>query len=185
MGSLKQYAAPDSEASSVRDCYGLAKSTANSPRDIRRVRSLIHNDTLIIVKGIMSEEDALEALAYGADGIWVSNGGGQRAKSSPSVINVLKRICSSVRKVNPRCSIFVDSGITRGTDVMKCLAFGATAVFINRPIMWALEYKGQEGCEELMDILNEELKLAMALTHCFQLCDITEAQVIHKVRARL
>ena len=56
---------------------------------------------------------------------------------------------------------------------MKCLALGATAVFINRPIMWALNWKGQEGCENLMSILNEELKLAMALTHSFSLKDIT------------
>lgn len=185
MGSLKQYASSEEEGQSVRDCYGLAQSKDNSVTEISRVRSLIKKDTLIIVRGIMSEEDAEEALLHGADGIWVSNGGGQRAKSSPSLINVLQRICTSIRKVNATCPILVDSSITRGTDVMKCLAFGATAVFINRPIMWALEYNGQEGCEELMDILNEELKLAMALTHCFALQDITEEQVIHKVRARL
>ena len=68
---------------------------------------------------------------------------------------------------------------------MKCLAFGANAVFISRPVMWALQYNGQLGCEELMDILNEELKLAMALTHCFNLKDITETQVIHKIRHKL
>lgn len=122
----------------------------------------------------MCEEDAQEALLYEADGIWVSSGGGQRAMSSPSLINVLKRICTSIKKVKADCPIFVDSSISRGTDVMKCLAFGATAVFVNRPIMWALQYKGQEGCEELMRILNEELRLAMALTHCFGLNDITE-----------
>ena len=133
----------------------------------------------------MCEEDALEALSHGADGIWISNGGGHRAKSSPSLINVLKRICSTVREQYPDCPILCDSSVSRGTDVMKCLAFGASAVFVNRPVMWALEYNGQEGCEELMSILNEELKLAMALTHCFSLKDITEEQVVHKVRARL
>jgi len=174
MGSLKQYATGEG-SDSFRDCYGLAQSNSdNSVSEIARVRSLLKKDTLIIVRGIMCEEDALEALSHGADGIWVSNGGGHRAKSSPSLINVLKRICTAVRKVNANCPILAESCITRGTDILKCLAFGATAVFVNRPIMWALEYKGQQGCQELMDILNEELTLAMALTHCFALKDVTE-----------
>lgn len=68
---------------------------------------------------------------------------------------------------------------------MKCLAFGATGVFVSRPIMWALSKAGEEGCMHMMSTLNEELKLAMALTHCFNIADITETQVIHKMYAKL
>jgi len=98
----------------------------------------------------------------------------------PSTISVLKEICTASKQKKSNCEVFVDSGITRGTDVMKCLALGANGVFINRPLMWALYKDGEEGCTSLMTLLNEELKLAMALTCCFNLADITEEQVIWK-----
>ena len=68
----------------------------------------------------------------------------------------------------PMAEIFVSSGIRRGTDVMKCLALGATAVFVKRPIMMALFFQGQDSVNHMINILNEELKLAMALTSCFK-----------------
>lgn len=68
---------------------------------------------------------------------------------------------------------------------MKCLALGANGVFVSRPVMWSLETGGELGCQEMMKMLNEELKLAMALTCCFKVADITFQQVIHKVRAKL
>lgn len=133
----------------------------------------------------MTKEDADEALGHGADAIWISNGSQLKAHSSPSTISVLKYINQHVRSKYPNAEIFIDSGIRRGTDALKCIAYGANAVFMSRPIMWALHYKGQEGCQELMSMFNEELKLAMALTHCLKLDHITEKQVIYQVRARL
>ena len=69
--------------------------------------------------------------------------------------------------------------------MLKCLAFGANAVFISRPVMWGLTMGGEQGVKNLMTMLNDELKLGMALTHCFKLSDVTENQVIHMVRPRL
>lgn len=81
--------------------------------------------------------------------------------------------------------MFIDSGVTRGTDIVKCIAYGADAVFLGRSMMWGLHFNGQEGVVDLMNMLNEEIKLAMALTHCFDLKEITEQKVIYQVKARL
>lgn len=70
--------------------------------------------------------------------------------------------------------ILVDSGVRRGTDVMKLIALGADAVLVSRPVMWALVHGGQTGVNNLLTMLNEELKLAMALTHCFRIQEVTE-----------
>ena len=98
---------------------------------------------------------------------------------------MLKHISQSARRLYPNCEIFIDSGIRRGTDILKCFAFGANGVFLSRPVMWGLHYNGKEGCVDLMNMVNEELKLAMALTHCFKLSEITENQVIYDVKPRL
>lgn len=135
----------------------------------------------VVIKGIMTKEDALDSFKHGADAIWISNGLNYKSHSSPSTIDVLKKIGQSVRATYPNAEILMDGDINRGTDVMKCLAFGANAVFVSQPMMWGLHYNGKEGCKEIMCMLNEELKLAMALTHCFKLSDITEKQVIYRV----
>ena len=139
-------------------------------KDIASIKSDSgRNDFKVIVKGVMCEEDALAVLEAGADGIWISNGSHLKPVSSPSTIDVLPSIAKSVKFHHPHAEIFIDSGIRKGTDVMKCLAHGADAVFISRPIMWGLHYKGEEGVKSLVVMLNEELKLAMALTHCFSI----------------
>merc|ERR1712086_824225 len=120
--------------------------------------------------------DAVTALDCGADAIWISNGSQMRSQSSPSTISVLKHISQSARRLYPKCEIFIESGIRRSTDILKCFAFGANGVFLSRPVMWGLHYNGTEGCVDLMNMVNEELKLAMALTHCFKLSEITENQ---------
>ena len=121
--------------------------------------------------------------------IWVSNGGNLKNAHQASTIGVLKSIVSAVRssafnKKN-HVEVYVSDGIRRGTDVVKALAYGAHAVFIQRPIMWGLVKGGEEGVHELLQMLNEEVKLAMALTHCLNLREITEEKVIHFVRAKM
>jgi len=128
----------------------------------------------IIVNGVMCTEDALAAMGAGADAIWVSNGCNNKALSSPSTINVLKGISQAVKSRYSHAQVFVDSGVRRGTDVMKMLAYGADAVFLNRPVVWGLHAGGEDGCKDIMTMLNEEIRLAMALTCCFKISDITE-----------
>jgi (S)-2-hydroxy-acid oxidase len=128
----------------------------------------------IVIKGVMCSEDGLAAMGAGADAIWVSNGCNNKALSSPSTINVLKGIVTAVKSKYSHAQVFVDSGVRRGTDVMKALAYGADAVFLNRPVVWGLHAGGEDGCKDIMAMLNEELRLAMALTCCFKIPDITE-----------
>ena len=143
------------------------------------------SDMKVVVKGVMCKEDGIQAISMGADAIYISNGCHKKAVGVPCTISVLKSIAQGVRARYPQAEIMIDSGSRRGTDVMKCLAYGANAVVLNRPIMWGLYFNGQNGVKSLCTMLNEELKLAMALTHCFKLEEITEQQVIHMVKPRL
>jgi (S)-2-hydroxy-acid oxidase len=114
----------------------------------------------IVVKGIMSVADAECAISSGIDAIWVSNHGARQLDTTPATIEVLPDI---VRAVAGKVEVYVDGGITRGTDVFKCLALGARAVFIGRPVLWGLARNGEEGVLHILTLLMDELQLAMAL----------------------
>ena len=114
----------------------------------------------ILVKGILTAEDALLALEKGVSGIIVSNHGGRQLDSVLTGIEALPEI---VEAVCGRCEIYVDGGIRRGTDVLKALALGARAVLIGRPVLWGLAVNGAEGVHHVLEILRAELELAMAL----------------------
>jgi isopentenyl diphosphate isomerase/L-lactate dehydrogenase-like FMN-dependent dehydrogenase len=87
----------------------------------------------IVIKGVMRVDDALACIQNKVDGIWVSNHGGRQLDSVPATIEVLSEICQAVAG---RMEVYMDGGIVRGTDVLKAIALGATAVFIGRPILW-------------------------------------------------
>eukprot|EP00347_Sterkiella_histriomuscorum_P024048 403332483 len=140
----------------------------------------------LVVRGIMNKQDALLAAQNGANAIWISNQGGKGLDTQPSAISVLKSITKTLRQQNfSNVQIFIDGGFRRGTEVMKALALGANAVFLCRPIAYALAHKGSEGIKEMFEMLNEELKLSMALTDVMDVSKITEDQVIHSFRPKL
>ena len=172
-GSLKKYTESEELPNNQKAQYNRAFSVSDI--DILKAK-LNHIGKKIIVKGIMTKEDAITALDHGADAIWISNG--SHMKSAPSTINVLRYINYHVRNKYPNAEIFVDSNATRGIDILKCIAYGANAVFLTQPILLGLRYNGREGVKDVMNILNEELKLAMAQTKCFNLSEVTEARVI-------
>jgi isopentenyl diphosphate isomerase/L-lactate dehydrogenase-like FMN-dependent dehydrogenase len=120
----------------------------------------------IILKGIVTPEDALIAIEYGVNGIIVSNHGGRQLDGTIAAIDALPPIC---RAVAGRCEIYVDGGIRRGTDILKALALGARAVLIGRPAIWGLTVDGSNGVENVLEILRNELALAMALAGCSNL----------------
>ena len=113
------------------------------------------------MKGILAEEDAALAVATGADGIIVSNHGARNLDTVPATAHVLSRI---VERVDGRLPILVDGGIRRGTDVLKALALGATAVLLGRPFLYALAAEGSDGVANCVSILRRELQMAMALS---------------------
>ena len=115
----------------------------------------------IIVKGLLTAEDALIAVQHGVAGICVSNHGGRQLDTVVSTCYALPEVVDAVAGA---AEVFVDGGIRRGTDILKALAFGARAVLIGRPYLYGLAVNGSEGVRHVVQILRSELETAMALT---------------------
>jgi len=115
----------------------------------------------ILLKGILNPDDAEQAVKAGVSGIIVSNHGARNLDTVPATIEVLPYI---TQRVNKKIPVLVDGGVRRGTDVVKAIALGANAVLIGRPICYGLACGGAEGVAKVLDILQKELRLAMALT---------------------
>ncbi|MSV35061.1 MAG: alpha-hydroxy-acid oxidizing protein [Bryobacterales bacterium] len=113
----------------------------------------------LFLKGLDGREDARLALEHGIDGILVSNHGGRSTDTLRPTIQALPEVVDTVGK---RIPVFVDGGVRRGTDVFKALALGATAVGIGRPFLWGMGAFGQAGVDRVLEIVQGELRLAMA-----------------------
>src|SRR3569623_2294885 len=140
----------------------LVKSQLDSAFDLKTLgwfRSLWPGK--LVVKGILDVDDAKMALDAGADAILVSNHGGRQLDSAPSPASVLSSI---VEAVGDRCEVYVDSGVRSGLDVLKFLGLGARACFIGRAYLYGLGAYGQAGVTRALEILHDELSVAMALT---------------------
>jgi isopentenyl diphosphate isomerase/L-lactate dehydrogenase-like FMN-dependent dehydrogenase len=112
----------------------------------------------IVVKGIVTREDATSAVDAGADAVYVSNHGGRAEASGWGALESLPEV---VEAVNGRVPVMVDSGFRRGTDVFKALALGADAVCIGRAYIWGLAAFGQAGVEKVLEMLKAELRMVM------------------------
>ena len=115
----------------------------------------------ILPKGVLNPDDADQAVKSGASAIIVSNHGSRNLDTVPPTIEVLPEV---VEKVAGRVPILMDSGIRRGTDVLKALALGASAVLIGRPYLYGLGVGGPEGVARIVNILQTEFRIAMALS---------------------
>ena len=114
----------------------------------------------VLVKGIMTPEDALLAAEHGASGVIVSNHGGRQLDGCLATVDALRPVVAALAG---RLPVFFDGGVRRGTDVLKALALGAQMVFVGRPMLWALAYDGQRGAQQALTLLRDELRLAMGL----------------------
>ena len=128
----------------------------------------------ILVKGILTAEDALLALEHGVSGIIVSNHGGRQLDGTVTSIEALPEIVDAVAG---RCEVYLDGGIRRGTDIFKALALGARAVLVGRPILWGLAVDGASGVQQVLSILHTELERAMKLAGCPTIASINRALV--------
>lgn len=135
---------------------GSGESSNLSWNTIKRMRNITRMK--IVLKGIVTPEDAELAVQNGIDGILVSNHGGRGEDNGRSTIDALPEIIAAV---NGRMLVIVDSGFRRGTDVIKALAMGAQAVGIGRPYLWGLGAFGQEGVERVLELLRTETRAAM------------------------
>jgi 4-hydroxymandelate oxidase len=114
----------------------------------------------VLVKGVLTPEDARLAAEHGAAGVVVSNHGGRQLDTVPAGADALPGV---VEAVGDRLDVLVDGGLRRGADVLKALALGARAVMVGRPVLWGLTVGGAEGVRAVVDILRGELEAALAL----------------------
>ena len=127
-------------------------------KDLEWVRSL--SSMKLLLKGVLSGDDARLAADAGVDGLIVSNHGGRQLDGAPASLDVLPEV---VEAAGDRLDVLMDGGIRRGSDVLKALALGARAVLIGRPYLWGLVVDGRAGVHRVLSLLREELTLAMAL----------------------
>ncbi|HLW02111.1 MAG TPA: alpha-hydroxy acid oxidase [Ktedonobacterales bacterium] len=128
----------------------------------------------ILLKGVLTAEDAARAVDVGIDGLIVSNHGGRQLDGVMSTIEALPEV---VEAVDGRCEVYMDGGIRRGTDILKALALGARAVLIGRPVFWGLAAGGEAGVRDVLRILADELLLAMRLAGCPTIASIDRSLV--------
>ena len=129
----------------------------------------------LVIKGIVTREDAELCVEHGVDGIVVSNHGGRAEASGRSTIECLPEI---VAAVDGRIPVLIDSGFRRGTDIFKAMALGADAICIGRPYLWGLGAFGQTGVERVLDILLRELTIVMRQMGTTRIGDITRASIV-------
>nr|AAO45191.1 RH48327p [Drosophila melanogaster] len=144
-------------------------------KDIAWLKGITHLP--IVVKGVLTAEDAVLAQEFGCAGLIVSNHGARQIDTVPASIEALPEI---VKAVGDNLVVMLDGGIMQGNDIFKALALGAKTVFVGRPAVWGLAYNGQKGVEEMLSVLRKDFETTMALIGCQNLGDITSAMVVHE-----
>jgi isopentenyl diphosphate isomerase/L-lactate dehydrogenase-like FMN-dependent dehydrogenase len=160
------------------DDIDLSKVTATHPANlnwefVKRLRDSV--TVKLLLKGIVTREDAQIAVEHGVDGLIVSNHGGRAEESLRSTIESLPEVIEGAAGKIP---VLVDGGIRRGTDIFKALALGATAVGIGRPEAWGLAAFGQPGVEAVLEMLRHELRTIMRQTGTTSVDKITRSYVV-------
>jgi len=128
----------------------------------------------VVVKGILTAEDARLACEHGAAAVVVSNHGGRQLDGVSSSLDALEEV---VEAVDGRAEVLLDGGVRRGTDALKALALGARAVLIGRAMVWGLAAAGEEGVTDVLRLLQREVELGLALLGCASPADVSRAHV--------
>ncbi|MDQ3823842.1 MAG: alpha-hydroxy-acid oxidizing protein, partial [Actinomycetota bacterium] len=138
-----------------------AMSAGVTWRDVEEIASA--SGLPVLVKGVLTAEDALLAVEHGAAGVVVSNHGGRQLDGVPATLDALPEV---VEAVGGRVEVLVDGGIRRGTDVLKALALGARAAMAGRAVLWGLAVDGEPGVRRVLELLRGEIELGLALLGC-------------------
>jgi isopentenyl diphosphate isomerase/L-lactate dehydrogenase-like FMN-dependent dehydrogenase len=141
-------------------------------KDLEWLRSV--SSLPLVVKGILTAEDALLACEAGAAGIVVSNHGGRQLDGVAASLDALPEV---VEAVGDRAEVLMDGGVRRGTDVVKALALGARGVLAGRAPLWGLAVDGADGVQRVLELLRDEIELALALCGCPSPDAVTRAHV--------
>ena len=157
----------------TRENFAESFESALNWRDLEWLRSL--TSMPLVIKGVQTAEDARLCAENGVEALVVSNHGGHAMQGTDGAINMLPAIADAV---GDRLEVYLDGGVRRGADVLKALALGARATFIGRPIFWGLSVAGEEGVRHCLEILRQELSVAMGL------CGVTDARRVDPSVAR-
>jgi isopentenyl diphosphate isomerase/L-lactate dehydrogenase-like FMN-dependent dehydrogenase len=141
-------------------------------RDLEWLRSIC--PLPLVVKGVLTGEDALLAAEHGASGVVVSNHGGRQLDGVPATLDVLPEVAEAVGE---RVEVLLDGGIRRGTDALEALALGARAVLTGRAVLWGLAVGGEEGVSRVLALMRNEIEVGLILLGCARPEDVTRAHV--------
>ena len=145
--------------------------------DVRWLKEEACRDLPLVVKGIMTAEDAIEAVKAGADGVLVSNHGGRGLDGALAAIDALPEVVAALRGMGSNAPVLLDGGVRRGTDVLKALALGAAAVGIGKPVFFALACGGEDAVANLLEMIRRETEAAMAICGCATVANAGKALV--------
>ena len=164
---------PDVDEGSALTAYVQAQQDPSVDwDDVAWLRTL--SDLPLLLKGLLTAEDARLAADAGVEGIVVSNHGGRQLDGSIAALDALPEV---VEAVGDRSEVYLDGGVRRGPDVLKALALGARAVLVGRPVLWGLAVGGEAGVRHVLHLLEQDLDVAMAIAGCRTLADVTPALV--------
>ncbi|MDI2587274.1 alpha-hydroxy-acid oxidizing protein [Psychrobacillus sp. NEAU-3TGS] len=167
---------PSSDDKGVIDKIGdLLFNPSLTWEDLRTIKK--HTSLPILLKGILHEEDASKALDYGVDGLIVSNHGGRQLDGCISSLEALPPIADVIQD---RIPILLDSGIRRGSDVIKARALGASAVLLGRPFVYGLAVSGEQGVRHVLKNLINDIDTSLALTGCTSMTQVNESIIRRK-----
>jgi 4-hydroxymandelate oxidase len=170
---LRQSRFPDSAGSGLNAFIGQEFDPSLSWEAVAWLRSIT---TLpIVLKGILTPEDAALAVEHGADAVIVSNHGGRQLDGGEPTLLALPRVASAI---DGRIPVLIDGGVRRGSDVVKAICLGATAVLIARPYLWGLTVGGQSGVEDILRILRAEVVRTMSLLGRTTLAALDESALV-------
>ena len=167
--TLKNFAGIELPNLPTRENFAESFDSSLNWSDLEWLRSI--TSMPLMIKGVQTGEDARLCAEHGAQALIVSNHGGHALQGSRGTMEMLPEI---VDAVGERLEVYMDGGIRKGTDVLKALALGAKAVFIGRPIFWGLSVNGEAGVADVLDILKDELSIAMGL------CGVTSLKDVHR-----
>ena len=128
----------------------------------------------VVLKGVLTAEDARRAVEHGAAAVVVSNHGGRQLDGVPATLDALPEVAEAI---GGRIEVYLDSGIRRGTDIAKALALGARAVLAGRAPVFGLAVAGEDGVRHVLELLREEFALALGLLGCTRPEELTRAHV--------
>ena len=188
--------APGAQASGLNEYASSLFDPSLTWKDVSWLQTI--TKLPIVVKGILTPEDALLAVSHGVSAVIVSNHGARQLDHVAATVSLFTKRANRclmpliytylqidalphiAKAVAGRCEVYVDGGFRTGTDVFKALALGARGVFVGRPMLWGLAVDGEKGAADVLRILREELDNTIALSGCSSLSDIQSHHVVHK-----